>query len=428
MALIKGTNAGQILTKERSSGTKGSFFKDDVDTYFISAPKEGHTLDVIILPSFDYTKGSSEFKTSYVPYRELNSDLEDPITKTAAFTDWAKSCKGYSYFGNDKMNFVSPLTGKAYNARKSKKDGKIRYYPPYNTDPIVDIRNYIFFNQEKVDPRSLKLIQKDEKGIARLPSGPKTYILSNALVSVDNGDWQFKVIAYTETAYIDLIKTLSISTPKNAYGVTPAFDEYYFGDITDPVTGTILSVTKKSSGIGPDFAGFNLSPTNVKVDGRRPVPQGLITPDILSKRVVLNDTDYLDVWSYQRIVDMLIKDQMIPFTTIRDGVRTGTIVEPTYDDDSGLDTDVQPVEDTKPEVETNLGFLGNKVEEAPKQQMPPIPQPTPEVKPDPSSDPEYKVYIDVAKRVMSGSASADEIMQFMNLQTKFGPISEQAGL
>ena len=62
MALIQGTTAGEVYTSN-SKGPKGSFFKDGIQTQIISAPKEGHSLDVIILPSFDMSKGPSEFKT-----------------------------------------------------------------------------------------------------------------------------------------------------------------------------------------------------------------------------------------------------------------------------------------------------------------------------------------------------------------------------
>lgn len=421
MALIQGTNAGEIVTST-SRAAVGSFFKDDIETQIITAPKAGHSLDVIILPSFDPNKGPSEFKSSYIPYREINSDLMDPITNTPAFTGWAKSCKAYSYFGNSRQNFVSPLTGKAYRAVKSKKDNKVRYYPPSSIDPIVDITNYIFFNQDKVDAATKRLLERNEKGIQPLPRAPKSYIISNALVSVDNGPWNFKVIAYSETAYTDLVKMLAWRTPKSQNGLTPAFDDFLFGDITDPLTGSILSVSLKSTGIGPDFAGFNISDDNMNLPGRRAIPAGLITPEILAKRAVLNDTDYIDVWSYQRIVDFLIEDGQIPINIIRDGVKPGTIVEPKTSFQGQ-----EPVEQYQPQPQVAQPQMN-------------IPVSAPESRPtvsvetkavvvetnpqqDLKDDPEFAEYINVAKTVIGGGAEPSDVERFLSLQAKFGPIA-----
>lgn len=430
MALIQGTNAGEVFTSN-TKGPKGSFFKDGVQTQIISAPKEGHSLDVIILPSFDMSKGPSEFKTSYCPYREQNSDLIDPITKTPAFTHWAKSCRAYTYFGNSRQNFVSPLTGKAYRGVKSKRDNKLRYYPPYNTDPIVDIANYIFFNKDSVDAASSRLFAKSEDGQTKsLPRAPKTYVLSNALVSIDKGDWQFKVIAYSETAYVDLINILAQMTGKSQNGLTPAFDDYLFGDITDPLTGSILSVSLKP-GNGISFAGFNISSDNRTLLGRRAIPQGLITPEVLSKRVVLNDTDYLDVWSYQQIVDFLIEDGTIPINIIRDGVRAGTIVEPKQ----VFEKEERTTNVTNKEVpytqNNNLNFGDTSSSQSLQSNNHAYHEQPAEVvsnketkqEIDLTKDSEFPLFKELFHKVAGGSATPDEVMGFLRMQEKFGPAS-----
>ena len=419
MSLIQGTNAGEQIVMSSKQST-GSFFKNDIETLIITAPKEGHSLDVIILPSFDSMKGPSEFRQSYSPYREVNSDLKDPITKTPAFTGWAKSCKAYSFFGNQRKNFVSPLTGKAYRAVKSKKDNKVRYYPPSNIDPVVDIANYIFFNYDKLGNDVRNLITKNEKGIQPLPRGPKSYILSNALVSIDNGKWQFKIIAYSETAYIDLIKTLAWRTSKNQSGLTPQFDEYLFGDITDPQTGSILSVSLKSSGTGPSFAGFNISNDNMNLDGRRPIPNGLITEDILKQRVILNDTDYLDVWSYQDIVDFLVSDELVPISVIQAGTRLGTVVDNKSSVNHEDDTHANDVShNTSSELETNIKLSTDNSDNGVSYAS------DNESKEDIFIDKnaEIEEYKKIAEKVISGDPTTDDIAKFMKLQSKYGPVS-----
>ena len=436
MALIQGTTAGEVYTSN-SKGPKGSFFKDGIQTQIISAPKEGHSLDVIILPSFDMSKGPSEFKTSYVAYREQNSDLIDPITKTPAFTHWAKSCKAYTYFGNARQNFVSPLTGKAYRAVKSKRDNKVRYYPPYNTDPIVDIANYVFFNKDKVDAATARLFNKSEDGQTKaLARAPKSYVLSNALVRIDNGDWQFKVIAYSEMAYVDLVNLLAQMTGKSQNGLTPAFDDYLFGDITDPLTGSILTVSLKS-GNGIPFAGFNISADNRTLNGRRAIPQGLITPEILSKRAILNDTDYLDVWSYQQIVDFLVEDGVIPINVIRDGVKPGTIVEPKqkFNQQSATQYNSIPVEKSTAvntpvsPLAQNINFGSSPITTSEVSSFNTIVQESHttessnNVSTNLTQDPEFPVFKDLFLKVSGGSASPDEVMALLRMQEKFGPAS-----
>lgn len=418
MALIQGTNAGEIVTSS-SRAAVGSFFKGDVETQIITAPKAGHSLDVIILPSFDLSKGPSEFNSSYIPYRETNSDLTDPITNTPAFTGWAKSCKAYTYFGNTRQNFVSPLTGKAYRAVKSKKDNKVRYYPPSSVDPVVDITNYIFFHQDEVDPATRRLLDRNERGMQILPRGPKSYIISNALVSVDQGPWQFKVIAYSETAYTDLVKMLAWRTAKSQNGLTPMFDDFLFGDITDPFTGSILSVSLKSTGIGPDFAGFNISDNNMDLNGRRAIPEGLITKSILEQRVVLNDTDYLDVWSYQRIVDFLVEDGQIPINVIKAGTKPGTIVEPK--------AEFEP--ESRPQVQQQASTLVTPASASTMiEHNIPVSAPEPvaniESDKDLSKDPELAKYLAIAKTVMEGQATPEDVQVFLTLQSKFGPASQ----
>ena len=429
MALIQNTEANtDVNTIISSKGTQGSFFKDGVETFIVSAPKEGHSLDIIILPSFDMDKGPSEFKRSYTAYREQNSDRLDPVTKTPAFTHWAKACKGYTFFGNQRLNFVSPLTGKAYKAVKSKKDGKVRLYPPAHIDPIVDIANYIWFNPDEVGKATADLIKPDENKRQKFPRAPRSFIISNALVSVDKEPWQFKVIAYSEMAYRDLIGMLAWPTPRSAQPVSSEFEDFLFGDITSPTTGSILSVSLKETTGGPAFAGFNISDDNRTLNGRRPVGN-LITEDVLNKRVVLNDTDYIDVWSYQRIVDMLVEDKMIPINVIKKAVNQGTIfnvptikdtIEP--DDTSEPDFEARPI---APKVQTNNIPLASDQPQSTVQEPQAIVQDDAKQKAL-ANDPELPEYKRLCKIVVDGSANSDEVMRFMQLQSKFGVVSQYA--
>lgn len=427
--IIENTDMDNNSSLNQSNNVKnsGSFFKNDVKTQIISAPKEGSWTRVIILPSFDMSKGTSDFQTSYVPYRQLNSDRTCPITGTPAFTHWAKSCRGYTFFGNTSKMFTSPLTGKAYRSSKGK------LYPPAGIDPIVDIGNYIFFNKNEVPQEAVELIEKNENGFQRLPRRPRDFIISNALVQTsENPSWEFKVIAYSQTAYTDLVNNLAWKTGKNENGVTPEFDEFLFGDITDPVTGSILEVVKKK-GInnGPEFTGFNISYDNKRLEGRKQIPAGLITPEVLAKRVVLNDTDFIDIWSYQKITDFLIEDGMIPFEVIKKAVKQGTRINPDLvNKNQTTHMETQPVSQQQiytVQPSNSFTFPSVVVTDQPSTTTPITPQQPVQNIANTTASPivdtsEIEEYKRVANDILSGSPSTESISKFMEYQTKYGDI------
>ena len=213
-------------------------------------------------------------------------------------------------------------------------------------------------------------------------------------------------------------------------------DDYLFGDITDPLTGSILTVSLKS-GNGIPFAGFNISADNRTLNGRRAIPQGLITPEILSKRAILNDTDYLDVWSYQQIVDFLVEDGVIPINVIRDGVKPGTIVEPKqkFNQQSATQYNSIPAEKSTAvntpvsPLTQNINFGSSPVTTSEVSSFNTIVQEshTTESSNNASTnltqDPEFPVFKDLFLKVSGGSASPDEVMAFLRMQEKFGPAS-----
>lgn len=329
MALI---NTNINSSSETANGSSfGSFFKNGVPTIFIRQPKLDpetkrvvNQLSLRILPSFDFRLYQRpEFKTSVMPYRDLESGEIDKATRTPAFTPWAQLIRGYSFFGVNRSMFVSPLTGKAYIPSK-----KGVLYPPDRIDPIVDLMKYIRFHKDTVEPAALQLLEKDSRGFAAYPSGPSNFIISNAMIQDSETEtWKFAVIAYTQSAYTDLINTLSVKTGRNETPVTPAFEDYLFGDITDVTTGSILTVVSKTmkfnSGGNGRYAGFQVSYDDKTVNGRKPAPA--LTESDLSKRVILNDDDYLDIWSYQQILDEIVRDGTMPISVIRQAMEEGCL-------------------------------------------------------------------------------------------------------
>lgn len=424
MAIIENSNVQDINSSSNSSGKNtGSFFHGNVQTQVISIPKPGNSTKVIILPSFDMLKGKSAFAESYVPYREQNSDRLCPITQTPAFTHWAKACRGYTFFGNSSVMFASPLTGKTYRNVKG------RLYPPANIDPIVDVGNYIFFHKNELPASVTSLIERNEKGYQRFPRAPRQFVIANALVNNNDSGWYFKVIAFTTAAYEDLIKTLAWRTSKSQNGLTPAFDEFLFGDITDPLTGSVLNVVEKSMSNGPSFAGFNVSKDNMNLTGREPIPQGLITTEILKQRAILNDTDYIDIWSYQKITDLLVRDGMIPVEVIKAAVKPGTAINETSetihvaskDEESCNDEEDDIPYESMPKPVTHQSQASNiPLKQAPSPVVVEEPVATVHINAE-----EIEEYKSLAKSISSGSIpDAHAISRFMELQSKYGPVNK----
>lgn len=410
---------------ENRSNNYGSFFKNGVTTQIITTPKDGNSLEVIILPSIDPSKGPSSIKTSILPYRETDSDRLDKITQTPAFTHWAKTCRAYTFFGPNKRMFVSSLTGKSYRSVKLK-NGKVAMYPMKYLDPIVDIGNWIHFNKDK-DPLANKysyLINKPEQGSAVLPRKPKDYIISNALIR-SKDKWSYTVIAYTTMAYVDLIKMLSIKTGRNETPVSPEFEDFLFGDITSPVSGSILEVSKKQietsvdSG-GIEFAGFNISLDNKTLKGRIPIDIQ-INDDILSKRVILNDDEYIDIWSYQKIVNMLVEDEIVPPELIYKACKPGTEVT-VLPKSKNTDIDEISLSDEDDVNTDNISSESYNVNLKPRIENS-IPEKV-EIESNKPSPEELKEYTELYNKLTKGSFDADDISKFSDYQKKYGDYTQ----
>lgn len=456
MALIN----ANINSSNSNANTFGSFFKNGVSTVFIKQPKiDTETKRLVnqikcrILPAFNMSLyARPDFKQSTVPYRDLDSGNLDKITRTPEFTPWAQLIRGYTYFGVNKSMFVSPLTGKAYIPSK-----KGQLYPPDRIDPIVDLVKFIRFNKDVVPTEALQLLERDERGFARYPTAPTNYIISNALIQDSETEtWRFGVIAYTQTAYTDLIKTLSVKTGRNEVPVTPEFEDFLFGDITDSKTGSVLTVVSKSmkysSGGSGSFAGFQLSYDDTTLKGRIPAPE--LSEADLSKRVILNDDEYLDIWSYQQILNEVLKDGSMPIEVIEMAMNNGNLkpgvtINTDYVEEGKAAQEERdasapsyerkhtsyavPQVPTAPSQPTSIPFansMSTPIAAEPVVNTPvtiQVPtQTTVGAQPVIDNPEEYKTYLDAAEKIKTGqNVGVDVITLYARLAPKYGQVNLQ---
>lgn len=283
------------------------FVKNGISSMILKKPKPGMAPTRIrILPSFDYSLYQTEsFQTSVLPFKT-------PDQK--GMTDWAAAVKGYLYFGELWAHFLSPATMQPGAA-----------FPRKFTDPIADLRSFIYQGNKHqytlsdgitplINQEAMDLILPDPNSqfkAPKLPSKPRDFVLVNALVeNSETKAWEAKVVILTKQAFNLLEDILDMRPKKSDPEITPAYPDYLFGDITDIQTGCILEAREVKTDSNTKALTLCPSSDNKSLVGWVNKP---ITVDDLKARSVLVDPDeVLDIWDYQKILDQLCKDPMIP--------------------------------------------------------------------------------------------------------------------
>lgn len=283
------------------------FVKNGISSMVLKKPKPGAAPTRIrILPSFDYSLYQTEsFQTSVLPFKT-------PDQK--GMTDWAAAVKGYLYFGELWAHFLSPATMQPGSA-----------FPRKFTDPIADLRSFIYQGNKHqytlpdgitplINQEAMDLIIPDPNSqfkAPKIPSKPRDFVLVNALVeNSETKAWEPKVVIITKQAFNLLEDILDMRPKKSDPEITPAYPDYLFGDVTDMQTGCILEGREVRT--DSNIKALTLCPSsdNKSLVGWVNKP---ITVDDLKSRVVLVDPDnVLDIWDYQKILDQLCRDPMIP--------------------------------------------------------------------------------------------------------------------
>ena len=311
MATLLNLNPTNTSDKANNKQFNVSMFtQENVKSVLLKKSKNGGApMRVRILPSFDFSLyGSEVFNTSVAPFK--TPDMK-------GLTDWCIAVKGYTYFGNLWTHFLSPATLQPNFA-----------FPRKGTDPIVDLRSFIFkSNRDRItlsdgftpliDSDALNLITPDPiTRFVKLPAKPRDFILVNALVENNETKvWEQQILIMTKQAFGLLCDILEVRPKRSDPNVTPSFPDYLFGDITDPSTGCILEAREVKTDSNLQALTLCPSSDNKTLTGHIIKP---IDDSVLKNRYVLSDPETtIKIWTYQEILDQMCKDPMIPVDLLK---------------------------------------------------------------------------------------------------------------
>jgi len=258
-----------------------------------------------ILPAFDLNMSpeDSAFATSVVPYRDIYSGRLNEKSGTPEFTSWFAVAKGYKFFGRIQTNFLSPLTLKALGSVSVAE----------TADPVQDCRQYC---RNSGDPALKALAEKpaDQGKVAKAVVPRESDLALYNIYYPEQNEWKSAIGVTSLTAHEDLEDKLSWQTPRTQAEVIDAnFPDYLFGDITNPQTGLLASVSQFKVG-QMGVIGFNFSTKAYTTEGSRLMP---VTEKELAARRMLMSDQTLKILGYQDIVDLIVDDGTIPYEIIQ---------------------------------------------------------------------------------------------------------------
>ena len=314
--MLKGGTAGQQQAQsENGTSQFGSFTRPGVKTIYASPKK---VLDVRILPAFDPNMSTADeaYKTSVTSYRE-RTEVMDPDTNSEAFTSWFYMVEGYSYFGNGKHQFLSPLTG-------------VPYFPAGH-DPVRD--TWVYLDKHVRDPQLKQLAHgrtvidpassREKKQAGYLSKTPRRFALFNVLVEGEQkNSWENAVLVTSLTTLIDLKHQLSEQTKRSdEVVITKGWSDYFYGDITHPEHGCIARVQEKYITMGAGGNQIRTSGFYLQQDSGNEANHDMfkrpVTEAELAGRYDISDTNNVTNLAekqeqYQIILDYLVEDGVVP--------------------------------------------------------------------------------------------------------------------
>jgi len=298
---LQGGSRGSVEIGAR--GPKTGFFQKGVKHVY---PSKDRALMGRILPARDNSLSQSDdaWLTSFVPYRDMTADPADydKDTGTQPFTDWFVTFQGHKFFGRDNDSFVSPLTLKGVEGADT-------------NDPIFQCYMYV----KRSDNAELKKYIERPKEVKEKASIPlPSYIVAMNMYSVDAKDnWENAIITMTTSGLTHLKGLLSEYTPRSqpdAYD--PNFQDYLFGDITDPTTGLMVtgSMFTAENNSSVKFNGFRIGKSAKALEG---IQTRAVDTDVLARRYNLSSDETLKILNYQQLLDIWVAEEAIPFEIIK---------------------------------------------------------------------------------------------------------------
>lgn len=293
--MLRGGSESEV----RESYTHG-FFHDGVKSYVARASQP---TECRILPAFDTSKkqGSEAYKASHVPYRDRSAP-EDYYTKSPGFASFYYAVSGFTWYGNNKLSFLSPLTGGSTNRS--------------GVCPAQDVYRFCFKNE---DQQLHSLTQSQGKSEPATVSRARNFGLLNCHMkdpkTNEEGNY---VLIITSSCLNQLKKRLSQRAGREDPIITEGFKEFLYGDVTDIETGSTAFIKETHIEDNPmlKFAGLFFSDTDGYLKGRQAAPIDA-SSSILTDRYDIADTETVtDIKTYDEVLEMLVADGAIPYDVI----------------------------------------------------------------------------------------------------------------
>lgn len=287
---------GGSESEVRESYTHG-FFHEGTKSYVARMSQQ---VEVRILPAFgtNIKQTSKGYSTSVAAYRDRNAP-DDHHTKTPGFSSFYYAVSGYTWFGEGKHSFLSPLTG-----GRSNRSGVC---------PAYDVYKMCFKN----DDSTLHSLTQQRGKESALVSRVRSFGLLNCYMNnpVTNED-ENCILVITSSSLNQLKKRLSLRAGREDPIITEEFKEFLYGDVTDPETGSTAFIRETNIEDNPmlKFAGLFFSDKDGYLKGRE---ENKISSDVLSGRYDISDTNNVTkLQTYDDILELMVSDGAVPYDII----------------------------------------------------------------------------------------------------------------
>ncbi len=326
---IQGSQPAETQDNNAGTGFIG-YYKPNVPGLKAVTPSGKNPFKGRILPCYDLTMDTvdSAFKTGVASYRV--EDWVDPTTGVQEFSEFMVSVPCYTYFGKSKNKFVSPSARYRWSRDLAAEDV---------ADPVADVIKVL---ESSSNPAWQALIQRNGDAYPIIPAAsPRTFVNMWGLKRGERSPYN-AIVDVSGGAMYDLKDQLNYRATTDAPGRDPKWPQFLLGDVTDPETGIVVTVSLITSvPQRKKFNGFIFQQNG----GNRHTLEGIsvksITTEVLAARqLLLSDESVFKILSYQELVDFILEDGAIPQEVIktacshmanvtgRDNSRATTVIAP----------------------------------------------------------------------------------------------------
>jgi hypothetical protein len=268
-----------------------------------------------ILPARDLSYGHADpaYKTSVVPYRDLESGRQNPSDGTPAFTNWFVTVELQSFVGgtykDGGIDYVSPITLQKM-AGVTGVDAM---------DPVAEcfflVKRWLKEDKEKnnLSPDRRAYLERtvDRGGMRDNPmfQSPNTTSFVNVwAVDPQDGKHKNALLKLGKTAMDHLKEVLSNRTPRSMNSPhDPTWPDYLLGDITDPKIGLQFHSTQAQfPAVARPVNVLRFSNNHKEQDltGAKPLP---VSEEVLAGRFeIAGDNHVFEIPTFQEILDWMV--------------------------------------------------------------------------------------------------------------------------